>query len=26
MRYFRMPPGAPDQAWTIEAGLSFFIE
>ncbi len=26
LRYFRMPDGAPNQSWTIEAGLSFFIE
>lgn len=26
MRYFRMPEGAPDQAWTIEAGFSFFVK
>lgn len=26
LRYFRMPEGAPNQAWTIEAGLSFFIK
>ena len=25
MRYFKMPPGAPTQAWSIEAGFSFFI-
>lgn len=25
MRYFRMPAGAPKQAWSIEAGMSFFI-
>lgn len=25
MRYFRMPPDAPTQAWTIEAGFSFFV-
>ncbi|NOQ84193.1 MAG: hypothetical protein GQ551_09300 [Myxococcales bacterium] len=24
-RYFKMPPGAPNHAWSIEAGLSFFI-
>ncbi len=26
IRYFRMPDGAPNQAWTLEAGLSFFID
>ena len=26
MRYFRMPEGAPRQAWTIEAGFSFFVK
>ena len=26
MRYFRMPVDAPDSAWTIEAGLSFFVK
>ncbi len=26
MRYFKTPPGAPDQSWTIEAGFSFFID
>lgn len=26
MRYFKMPAGAPDQAWTLEAGFSFFID
>jgi hypothetical protein len=26
MRYFRMPEGAPEQAWTIEAGFSFFVK
>jgi hypothetical protein len=26
MRYFRMPPGAPTQAWTIEAGFSFYVK
>lgn len=26
MRYFRMPIDAPNQAWTIEAGLSFFVK
>jgi len=25
MRYFNMPAGAPNHAWSIEAGLSFFI-
>jgi hypothetical protein len=25
-RYFKMPPGAPDQAWSIEAGISFFVK
>ncbi|MCZ6806947.1 MAG: hypothetical protein O7F08_08340 [Deltaproteobacteria bacterium] len=25
-RYFRMPAGTPDSAWSIEAGLTFFIE
>jgi hypothetical protein len=25
MRYFKMPPGAPNHAWSIEAGFSFFI-
>ena len=25
-RYFRMPSGAPDHAWAIEAGLSFFVK
>jgi len=24
-RYFKMPPGAPNHAWSIEGGLSFFI-
>ncbi|MFW2388075.1 MAG: hypothetical protein ACN4G0_07055 [Polyangiales bacterium] len=24
-RYFKMPTGAPNYAWTIEAGFSFFI-
>ncbi len=24
-RYFKMPAGAPTQAWTIEGGFSFFI-
>jgi hypothetical protein len=26
MRYFRMPDGAPNHAWSIEAGLSFFVK
>lgn len=26
MRYFRMPVDAPNHAWTIEAGLSFFVK
>ena len=26
MRYFKMPTDAPEQAWTIEAGFSFFID
>ena len=26
MRYFKMPPQAPTQAWTIEAGFSFFVK
>jgi hypothetical protein len=26
MRYFRMPSDAPTQAWTIEAGFSFFVK
>jgi hypothetical protein len=26
MRYFRMPEGAPGYAWSIEAGLSFFVK
>ena len=25
-RYFRMPTGTPDSAWSIEGGLTFFIE
>ena len=25
-RYFRTPAGAPSQAWTIEAGFSFFVK
>lgn len=25
-RYFNMPPDAPDQAWSIEAGFSFFVK
>jgi hypothetical protein len=25
-RYFRMPPGAPNHAWSVEAGFSFFID
>ncbi len=25
MRYFKMPAGAPNHAWSIEAGFSFFI-
>lgn len=25
MRYFKMPPGAPNHAWSIEAGFSFFV-
>jgi hypothetical protein len=24
-RYFKMPPGAPNHAWSIEGGFSFFI-
>jgi len=24
-RYFKMPSGAPNHAWSIEAGFSFFI-
>ncbi|MEM7434574.1 MAG: hypothetical protein AAF436_05430 [Myxococcota bacterium] len=24
-RYFKMPPGTPDNAWSLEAGLSVFI-
>jgi hypothetical protein len=26
MRYFRMPDGAPNYAWSIEAGFSFFVK
>jgi hypothetical protein len=26
MRYFRMPDGAPDYAWSIEGGFSFFVK
>lgn len=26
MRYFKTPPGAPDQSWSIDAGFSFFID
>jgi len=26
MRYFNMPSGAPNHSWSIEAGLSFFID
>lgn len=26
MRYFGMPDGAPSYAWSIEAGLSFFVK
>ncbi|UCH28202.1 MAG: hypothetical protein JSV06_07860 [Myxococcales bacterium] len=26
MRYFRMPDGAPQYAWSIEAGFSFFVK
>lgn len=26
MRYFKMLPGAPTNAWTIEAGFSFYIK
>lgn len=26
MRYFKMPTDAPTQAWTIEAGFSFFVK
>ena len=26
LRYFKMPPGAPTDAWTIEAGFSFYIK
>lgn len=25
-RYFKMPAGAPDQAWSIGAGISFFVK
>jgi hypothetical protein len=26
MQYFRMPDGAPNHAWSIEAGFSFFVK
>ncbi|TNF61668.1 MAG: hypothetical protein EP303_05255 [Deltaproteobacteria bacterium] len=26
MRYFNMPSGAPNHAWTVEAGFSFFVK
>lgn len=25
-RYFKMPPDAPNHAWSIEAGISFFVK